>query len=221
MLNIKDEIINEIQKSVPFPQETFDMTIDDEINFMKFVKDKNTGKFKKKNYMYVAKNNKTQQFNKLVMKGLPIIKSNASKVAKKIFDKYMTPEIINNHKHKFKKKMVVEWIENELEKDLSLAAIFYKIRNYNEYALDSQIQAQIAKHELYGEGQHYMLKLNKSAPYITQNNKKISIGAGKMQNYVGIKYKDYISLKDLDLQKTWNELNPFVETNQKKLNLFL
>jgi len=40
MLKVRDEIINDIKLTVPFPQETFDMGIDDEIKYMYFFKGK-------------------------------------------------------------------------------------------------------------------------------------------------------------------------------------
>ena len=40
MLKVKDKIIQDIKKDLPFPQDTFDMGIDDEIKYMFFFKGK-------------------------------------------------------------------------------------------------------------------------------------------------------------------------------------
>lgn len=203
LLKVKNEIIADIKKSVPFPQDTFDMAIDAKIEFIGFVKAAD-GSFLKKNYFYVTTD------KKLKVKGMQIVKSNCTPLSKKIFEDYIKPQIINSHKCKFTKSTIESWIESELKKDIKLAAVFYKIKNTEDYKLDSQVQSQISKHKLYGPGQHYLLKLK--GPH--------EKGCGKNANYLGVQYVSEIKLSSLDLTKSWAELDPFIEDTQSGLKAF-
>jgi DNA polymerase elongation subunit (family B) len=71
MLNVRNEIVSEIKANLPFPQDTFDMGIDERMKAIWFFKDYNDN-FKKKNYVYIT------QEDKIKVKGLPIIKSECS-----------------------------------------------------------------------------------------------------------------------------------------------
>lgn len=204
LIEVKEAHINDIKKSVPFPQDTFDMGIDDEIRYMAFFKAPD-GRFKKKNYLYVTK------AGKLKVKGLPIIKSTATPLGKHIFDKFIKPEILDNNKHKFMRSQVEQWIYDELTQNPTMASVFYKIKAPEEYNTATGLYYKIASHPLYGEGQHRLLKLRGA-------HKK---GCGTQANYISVDYIDEISLRDIDLSKTWSELEPFIDSAQKGLGAFL
>lgn len=205
IMRVKQEHVDKIKTSVPFPVDTFDMGIDDKINYMGFFKSPD-GRFKKKNYLYVAWDKKTGTYNKLVIKGLPIIKSNATKLGKLVFDKYLRQSIIQTQNHKFLRGQILSAIEAELDKDITLASVFYKVRPQWEYANSTQLQAQIA-HKL-GEGQYNLLKTKHPHPE----------GFGVNKNYVLSTAN--VSIAQLDLTKTLNELEPFMLSEQKSLSLF-
>jgi len=201
LLEIKDKHIQDVKKSIPFPQDTFDMGVDDEIRMMHFFTGPN-GDLLKKNYLYVT------QSGKLKIKGMQIIKSTATPLGKKVFEKYIKPEILADNQVKHPKYKIQEWIEAELKQDLGLATVFFKVRAFDDYKNPSQIQAQIAKE--YGEGQYNMIKLKQ--PHVK--------GVGANKNYVWDKFKDEIKLSMIDLDKTWSELTPFIEETQHSLDRF-
>lgn len=210
LLKVRDKHIDDIQKSVPFPQTTFDMGIDDKIKLMHFFPGAD-GTLLKKNYLYVAKIfDKEGKYikDKLVLKGMQIMKSTCTPLAKQIFDKFIRPEILENNKVKFQKSQIEKWVEQELTSDLGLATVFYKVRAYDDYKNPSQIQAQIAK--VHGEGQFRMIKMK--APH--------EKGVGTNKNYVWDKFKDTVKIGQIDLSKTWSELNPFIEETQHSLERF-
>lgn len=192
--------ITHIKSLMNFPQDDFDMSTDEEIKMMAFFKGSD-GNFKKKNYLYVTKDGKVK------IKGLPVIKSDAPKLAKIIYEKYIKPEIHNKLELKFNRSQIESWIETEMIKDPSLAARFFKIREPSSYAVHSQIQYQIATSEYYGPGQHYMFKLKQ--PHLK--------GAGISKNYVGVQYLDDINLTQIDIDRTWSVLEPFIKEAQHTL----
>lgn len=202
LLKCKDEHIRDIKDSVPFPQDTFDMGIDDEIRFMAFFKSKHTDEFLKKNYLYVTK------AGKLKVKGMQIIKSNCTKLSKTIFAKYIKPAILDRNEYKFNRSQIEEWIYDELSADIKLASVFYKIKEVSEYKLRSQIQAQISS--TYGPGQYNLLKLKREHPK----------AAGINKNYLDVKHAEEINIGQLDLSKSWAELEPFIKSAQSTLTNF-
>jgi hypothetical protein len=201
LLSIRDKHIADIQKSVPFPQPTFDMGIDDRIRMMHFFQGAD-GQLLKKNYLYVT------QEGKLTLKGLAIMKSTCTPLSKRVFDKFIKGEILDNNRVKFQRSQIEKWVEEELLSDLGLATVFYKVRAFEDYANPSQIQAQIAK--ALGEGQYRLVKMKGSH----------TRGVGRNNNYVWDKYKDEIKLSQIDLTKTFNELKPFIEETQQSLDKF-
>lgn len=203
LLEVKDQHINDIKSRVPFPVDTFDMGIDDRIKYIAFFKHGDT--FKKKHYIYVTNE------DKFVMKGIALVKSDSTALGKKVFNTYIKPTIVKDSKHKFQKSQITEWIQTELEKDISLASRLYKVKDAETYKNDFQIQAQIANHPEYGPGNHKILKL-------TGPHEK---GCGKQANYVGVQFADQIRITQLDLSKTWSELDNFIEETQQTLGGFL
>ena len=77
------------------------MTLDDEFSHMFFFRDEDIcTDYKKKNYIYILKPNKNGEV-KVKINGLPILKSNAPKLAKKIYLKYLEKEIVKTKNIKF------------------------------------------------------------------------------------------------------------------------
>lgn len=205
---IKDHI-EEVKASVPFPEESFEMGIDDRIKFMMFVDD-GKGSFKKKNYLYVTNE------GKLKLKGLPLMKSNATPLGRHIFDKFIKPEILYNNRglgpqrHLFSRSQIEKWIQDALDEDLGLMAVFHKVKAPEEYNSTTNLKYQLAIHPEYGEGSHHIVKLKAAHPR----------GAGAQRNYVSVAFKDEIKMHQIDLDKVWNELAPFIKPVQGGLGAF-
>ena len=208
MLKVKDKIIKDIKDSVPFPQYTFDMGIDDEIKYMFFFKGgnkdkdneefddddfKNKGKgLMKKNYIYVTKDNKVK------IKNLGIRKKSNSELSKKIFWEYMVPKI-KEGQVKFGKKEIKDVMINYLSKDLKLASLRKDVGTIEQYRKSpTGLQAQICNK--YGSGIHFLIP----------NLKGIGVGKGK--NYCTVEeFKERkLKLEDIDLSNVWKELGYFI-----------
>ena len=181
------KIIKVIKDHLPFPSETFDMTTDEEIKHIWFF-EKNE-KFLKKHYMYVTTD------NRLVLKGLPMIKNDSSKIGYYIFKKHMKDRVIAGEVS-FTYNELRSWLYKELEANLEIATRTFKVWEPEQYKNESQLQAQIAiKH---GAGTHKLL-----------GNKYI--GVGKSQRYCTIeefKAKG-MSLHALVMDKYWSEMSFF------------
>ena len=190
MLKVRDKIIEDIKMNLPFPQDTFNMTIDDEIKAIWFFKDYNN-ELKKKNYIYITKDNRFK------IKGLPIIKSDVSKLSQKVM-KILAPQIIEKNDIKFSRKYIRDLVHCLLKEDITLVANFYKVKELNQYKSKNCIQAQISK--AYGFGEHWLVPNN------------IIGKVGKTKKYCNIEEAKDLSLDDLDLNKVWDtELCIFIE----------
>ena len=198
MLKIKDKFIQELKAQVFFDIPTFDMTIDAEIKYMGFFKGP-AGNFLKKNYIYVTKD------DELKVVGLTIIKSNASRLGKHIFDKYIAPKIKREHCHKIDKSEMTRWIEQELEADINLAATLHRVKDVETYKSMSNLGAQISYH--LGAGSHWLFKLKRA------HTKGLGVG----RNYIPATEIDSIRISQLDLSKTWSELEYFIKPAQHSL----
>lgn len=203
LMKVKDAHITDIMSGVPFPQETFDMGIDDRIRYMAFFKG-GSGDLLKKNYLYVTTK------GDLKIKGMQIIKSTATPLGRQIFADKIKPVIIAESRHKFQHSQIEQWMEEYLAKDISLASTFFKIKAQGEYGSKTSIHYQIASHQLYGEGSWHMLKLKQAH----------TKGAGAGSNYVSTEYVNEVALYQIDLSKTWSELEPFIEATQYTLDKF-
>ena len=215
-------IIGEIQKYVPFPNESFIIDIDDFIEYImwpfslepiegpdgKNLKNEK-GRLikelrgKKKNYLYLTK-------DKLKIKGLPIKKDNATAVGQKLLKEKLKPMILDQRTAKFDKKIINQMLEDELSAPdgLTLLAVEWRCKPFASYKKESQIQAQISAG--YFGGQAGVISLIK--------NKKFG-NAGKTSKYCTAQefLDNKLELEDLDLTKIKNELAPFNkgETNDK------
>lgn len=211
-----NKIVEEINKNVPFPCNTFKIDIEQYIDYImwpfseqpvKGVDGKNLKneknrlikkrKGKKKNYVYIYNN------DTIKIVGLPIIKDNATKLGqemliplKKIF--------LELGSAKISKKTMKQMLRNKLlEPDnIKLLAREFKVKPAESYKKESQIQAQISIG--YFNGQAGVIELIKN---------KIVGNAGKTAKYCTIEEAfDYdLDIKDLDLTKIKNELEPFTK----------
>ena len=190
MLEVKDYIIHAIKSNLPFVHETFGMGVDEEIKGIWFFTDE-SGEFKKKNYIYLTTK------DKLKIKGLPIIKSNCSRLSKKIFETLL-PKIKERCDIKFSRQEIENLIMDSLKKDIGLVANYYHVKSLDQYKNGSSIQAQISK--AYGAGSHWLVP-----------NKRVG-QVGKCKKYCSLDEAKELELFDLDIEKVMDtELSPFIE----------
>ena len=189
---VKSSIINQIKCSVPFPLDTFDLEIEEPIKYIYFPNKM------KKNYLYVTVS------DNIKIKGMPIIKSDASKLGLIIFNKY----IKDNIKHgmiKIDYRKIRNYASEELHKDLTLSARYFKVLNCSEYKDSSSLQYKIS--DRYGEGRHLLVP-----------NKRY--GIGNSIKYCSIEeFKKYnLDFDDLVLSKFWSEMEPFITEKKEYYN---
>jgi DNA polymerase elongation subunit (family B) len=188
ILSVKNRIIEEIKQSVPFPQDTFNMGIDAKIKMIYFPK------CGKKNYLYLTED------NKIVIKGLPFIKSNASELSQIVFNKYIKQQIIDTQTIKFKEKQIKQWCYNELSSNLDFGAVEFKVFAASTYKNSSQLQCQIANK--FGVGVYKLLP----------NTKNVGVGKGRGYCTKEEFAINNLTIEDIDLTKTFSELSIFTET---------
>lgn len=217
LLAVKNNLINFIKANVPFPCDSFDMGVDDEITHMWFFKGKSkdekedkvmdeddiSNKSKslmKKNYIYIAKvfdNNGKWVDTKVVVKNLGVRQKSTSALGRKIFWEYLVPKIKAEKKVKFTKLYFTNLINKLLSEDIRLAEKRYPVNPVETYANDS-IQAQISAK--YGAGIHFLIPNSR-------------YGIGKDKKYCTIdEFKEHnLRLSDIDYSVVWSELNYFIE----------
>ena len=212
ILAVKDDIVTKIKSSVPFPADTFDMGIDDEIYGIFFFKGKSKDNkdddfmdeddikykplgFMKKNYIYVAKDDKSPDGKKVVIKNLGIRKKSSSPLSKELFKNVLIPKIKSDLKVKFPKRFFKDYLSRQ---PLDKFQIRFSVNNKETYKLTSSIQYQIA--EKYGSGVHYLIPNTK-------------FGIGKDKKYCTIEEFRKNKLRDdhIIYDGIWNELEYFIE----------
>jgi DNA polymerase elongation subunit (family B) len=210
LLKVKDAIIQEIKANVPFPSDTFDMSIDAEISNIWFFKGKQEKSEEeanmdeedylnarrgllKKNYVYLTKQ------GELVIKNLGVRKKSISALTRHIFWNILVPKIKEERKVKFPKTFFKEIIQQLLSQDFSYATLRYSVSAAETYKKESQLQAQIAAR--YGPGVHFLIP----------NRKKI--GVGKKKSYCSVEeyQQNKLTIDDIILDNVWAELDYFIE----------
>ena len=211
-------IIDEIKQNVPFPLDSFEIKIEKNFKYVLYpfsehpIVDEVTGKNKKlknrlvtqlkgkkKNYLYIYENKGVKE---IVIVGLPLIKDNATPLGLKIFEEVLEPLILDKGHAKFDKAFIAEKIDGYLKNQeiMSLLAVEYKVKPFASYKNPSQIQAQISKG--YFNGQEGVISLIK-------NNKVGKAGKGTLYCSIEEAIENKLVVDDLDIEKTWNELEPF------------
>lgn len=221
MLAIKDKLVKDIKATLPFPDETFDAGIDDEIKYMFFFKgDKNTMKspkdldfenfmadeddrinclknFLKKNYIYVTKD------DRVIVKNLGIRKKSTSKLTRTIFWQYLVPKIVEKGEVKFSKTFLTNLINTLLEKDITLASLRKEVGPFSQYRDTSptSLPAQIS--QKYGSGIHFVIP----------NTRMIGVGKSKSKRYCTIEeFKERnLNISNIDLTNVYKELEYFTK----------
>ena len=162
---------------------------------------------RKKNYLYLY-----EEDNELKVKlvGLPIKKDGATQLGIKIYKEILEPKILKEKTAKFSKQFMDEQLESYLKNKeiLQLLSREFKIKPYSAYKIQkgkkepTTIYAQISKGYFNkGDGVINLIK-----------NYKIG-KAGKGDKYCTVQeaIEAKLTIDDLDLEKLYNELEPFVK----------
>jgi len=209
LLKVKDKIVKYIKDSVPFPQDTFDMGIDDEITHMFFfkAKGKNTKidevmddddflnkpkNFMKKNYIYITTD------KKIVIKNLGIRKKSNSPLSRKIFWDYLVPQMIENGEVKFSKTYIKNLMIELLEKDIKLACFRKSVKPVNDYANTNVFPAQVSAK--YGPGIKFLIP------------NTVNLGVGKGCQFCTLEEftEKGLTIDNIDFDLFWSELDYFI-----------
>jgi hypothetical protein len=212
------QIADIIKDNFPFPVDTFKIGIEHYLDYLMVPFEEQTitledgsnkkeggrlvyeRKGKKKNYLMIYKD-KEETFVKLV--GLPIKKDNATALGIKIFDEVLKPEIIKNTRAKFPKSFIEGKVNEYLQRPEAMELISqeYKVNAFSSYKTNC-IQAQISKG--YFKGMDGVIRLIK-------NNKIGKAGKGTLYCTIQEAIDAKLTVAELDLEKVFNELAPFVE----------
>ena len=198
VIDCLNNIVKYINSNVPFPQETFEIEIENYIDYIMWPIDMKTGVTKKKNYVYLSN-------DKVSVVGLPVIKDNATKLGQLILKEVLIPMIKKEKKAKFLREDIKYIINKYLDRDdaLSLLSKEFKVKPFKSYKKESQIQAQISLN--YFDGQDGVIRLIK-------NTKIGKVGKGNKYCTVEDAKENNLNIYDVDLTKIYNELQPFCES---------
>jgi len=182
LLDLSKSVIATIQAHMPFPVSTFVLDVDDEFDKVWL--------FKKKHYAGFNKD------GKFIIKGLSIIKGDASQLAQLLFDK-IRPLMIEKKDIKFDREYIANLIDIELKKNITIIGSLYNVRNPDSYKSASSLQCQIATE--HGAGSHVLIP------------NKIIGDVGKSKKYCTPEEAVDLKIEDLCLDKLWHELDPFIK----------
>jgi len=218
------KIVEKILINVPFPVETFNIDIETFIPYIMFpfseqpIVDEETGKNKKKgnrlikerkgrkkNYLYLYEDKKEL---KVKLVGLPIKKDNATQLGIKIYNEILEPKILETKQAKFPKEFIESQIEEYLKKKeiMQLISREFKVKPAITYKSQSSIYAQISNGYLNGSDGVINLIANKKIG---------KAGKGNLYCTVDEAIKAKLTVKDIDLEKLENEIEPFIEYREK------
>ena len=217
MLAVKNKIINYIKSTVPFSQETFNMTLEAEIKHIFFFRGEQEKEdneemdeddfinkplqLLKKNYIYVTND------DKLEIKNLGIRKKSNSPLSRKIFNEHLIPKI-KEGQIKFSKVFIKNLINELLQKDIMLMAMRKDVGPFNKYEKSkTSLPAQISLK--YGSGIHFLIP----------NTKGIGVGKGKSYCTADEFNTHNLKYTDIDLSSVWSELSYFLKEGVTK-NIF-
>ena len=187
-LEVAANISKTLSNAFPFPWNEFHFKLEDELVYLQYFRDKK-GELKKKNYIYINKN------NKMTIKGLDIIKKNCSDLGLHIFEEHLKKQILERKDCLFEKSYIDGLITDAIKKNKLIISKTFNIKD-GEY--DSKTSIYNLIKEKYGTGEIKMIKNNK-------------VGAGKGVKYCSLEEADQLNITDLDLDDVYKELSPFIK----------
>lgn len=184
--SVASTINTELRSFFPFPWDEFGLVFESEIRYLQFFSDGITPSLKKKHYLYVTAE------NKLVVKGLPVLKRDCSKVGQMVFER-LKPLIVDRLDCKFDEEFIQDIIKEIVAVDPTLIAKRFEVKDADAYKSASSLQSQIAAE--FGPGEHYLVKNH-------------TMGAGKNVKYCRVQDMDKV---ELDMEFLKHELGAFIK----------
>jgi DNA polymerase elongation subunit (family B) len=139
---IVDSFLKDAKSHLPFPQETFQIPLEEGYKFVWFV-----GK-KKNSYLKVTNDNQVKHTASILNAATP-------KVILKIFDEYIKPKIVQDLDVKFTMFELKNQLRMELENDPSYAVKEYQVSELSKYKQLYGLQYKISAK--YGPGKHKII----------------------------------------------------------------
>jgi len=194
-----NKFIEDVKHNVPFPMDTFNMEIEEELKMIWFVA--------KNCYLFVTNKNEVKYKSTL-------LNTNTPKAVMKLFDEYMKPIIIQQLDIPFIKKELENQLKIIIEKDLTLAAEEFKVNELSEYKVKTSLQYQISK--AYGPGRHFLIP--NRAGYGIGSGKHTKKGRALRHCTIEEFNKNKLTINDIELKQLLSHLKPFYERNEIKEN---
>lgn len=159
-------------------------------------------KGKKKNYLYIWTDKKG--IKNLEVKGLPVIKNNATALGYEIYENVLKKKILEQVHASFSRVEIESIIDGYLKQPNAMELISqeYRVKAANGYKKAGQIQGQISR--AYFGGGDGVIRLIK-------NNIVGKVGKGKTKYCtIAEAIENKLAVNNLELTKLWNELKPFL-----------
>ena len=206
ILSIAKEIMDELKRYMPFPADSHTIEYERKMDYLLYHYDESKKRYLKNNYAFVSG-------DKVKVVGFPIMKNNSTLLSMRIFDKYIKPYGLENKRLKLDYDTIKKYIKEELTNDLTLASITWKVQPFKSYKNSGQIQAQISKNYLDGDGGRVRLIKNGRVGKVGKDDKYCDVEEAKQQN---------LRFEEIALEKVWNELEPFIiKKKQPSLSSFV
>ena len=187
----------EIEKSkAPNPIDTFNLGIDKIIKFMWFIEKKDN------NYLWVDSN------SNIGIKG-GLFDKNTPKGILQLFEKYITPKIINELDIKFTEEELLTNLKIILKNNLEFAAEEYSTKPTKNYKTETSIHYQISSK--YGPGKHLLIP----------NTSELGVGRNKNLKYCSIEEfrTNNLNIDNIYFEKMLKYIKPFFTTKEEVLDL--
>lgn len=188
-MQLAEDVSVNISRQFPFPFDEFSLGLDDEIKYLQFFIGRD-GTLNKKWYLYINKN------DKLIIKGLDIIKKDCSELSLKIFEEFLKKDIIKNLDCKFDKDFINDKVNRIIKQDKTIIAKRFNIKPLKDYKSKTSIYYLIG--EKYGDGEMFLIKNYK-------------FGAGKGIKYCSVEDAKELEIEDLNLEDIYRELGVFIK----------
>jgi len=216
IIEIADKCMCELQEHMPFPADTHIIGYECHMDYVMFHYDSKEKRYKKNNYCYITD-------GKVKIVGFPIKKSNASKLGKLVYKKYLEAEILTSNHAKFDSDWLIDLVDSEINiADMVVSydckpADAYKPRIDKKTGFEvpsSNIYAQVSRGYTDSLGGKVTLVKNRKAGKIGNAITRLGEGKplGKAHWYYGTVEECEaagVTIHDLDKTKIYNELAPF------------
>ena len=205
VMQLASECMNELKKYMPFPADTHVIAYECFIDYVVYHYDDKKKEYKKNNYAMIR-----DDIPKVKIVGFPIMKSNATRLGILVFRKYLDGLAMQKKRIKFERDFIEKCIREELEKDITLAAVNVSCNKAHTYK-GNCLQKQVSLGYLDGlDGSLQIIK----------NKRYGKVGVGKKYCTVKEAIDCKLTYEDLILDKVWNELDPFILHKQGGLGDF-